>query len=41
MFFILNDTKSFMKPEYSIIQCSSLKNLYEWKMPHVLYEKKL
>ena len=29
-----------MKPEYSIIQCSSMTDLYEWGMPDVLSEEK-
>ena len=39
MFFIVNDMKSFMKPEYSVIQSSAITHPYKWTIADVFSEK--
>ena len=40
MFFMVNETKSFMKPEYSVIQSSAIHISYKWATADVLSGKK-
>ena len=35
-FFILNDAKSFMEPQYSVTQSSAMKHPYKWAIADVL-----
>ena len=39
MFFIVNDTKSFMESEYFVIQSSDMTDPYKWVIADVLSEK--
>ena len=40
MLFIVSDKKSFMKPEYSVIQSSVITHPYKWAIADVLSGKK-
>ena len=40
MFFVLNDMKSFMKPECSVTQSSAMTHAYKWAIANVLSRKK-
>ena len=39
MFFVVNHTKSFMKPDYSVIQSSAITDFYKWGMSDMLSGK--
>ena len=41
MFFIVNDTKSFTKPQCSVNQISVMAYPYKWEMADVLSGKKI
>ena len=41
MFFIVNDTKYFLKPECSVTQSSAVTHPYEWAIADVLSGKKI
>ena len=41
MFFIVNDTKSFMKPECSVTQSSAMTYQYKWAIANVLSGKNI
>ena len=41
MFFITNDEKSSMKPEYTVTQSSSMTHPYKWSLAGILFEKNI
>ena len=41
MFIIGNDRKSFIKPEYAVIQNSAMTHPYKWAIADVLFGKNI
>ena len=41
MFFIVNDTKYFMKPKCSVTQSSVMTHPYKWEIADMLSEKNI
>ena len=41
MFFFVDDTKSFMKPEWSVTQSSNMVHPYKWAIADVLPGKNI
>ena len=41
MFFFVDDTKSFMKPEWSVTQSSNMVHPYKWAIADVLSGKNI
>ena len=41
MFIIGNDRKIFKKPEYAVVQNSTMTHRYKWAIPDVLFGKNI